>query len=163
MDEKLTKLSNFTLSFSTFALMPVFEGNHIYTRVVEKEREFLVDARPSRVIHKSCSDYGTSFKLATNKSKEYLGARHKLPIVVAYDYGTPCIFMPTLSPSSHYNVWFAMHAIEFFEDAGPSKSLVSFKNGQDVEVDVSVITMRTQLAMAYFLQQRFEIKRPSLF
>ncbi|MBK3494859.1 competence protein ComK [Viridibacillus sp. YIM B01967] len=163
MEEKLIKLSNFTLSFNTFALFPVFVDNQIYTRVIERDRDFLVEARPSRVIHKSCSDFGTSFKLATNKSREYLGARNKLPIVVAYDYGTPCIFLPTLSPSSHYNVWFAMHAIEYFEGSGPSKSIISFKNGQDVGVEVSILTMRSQLSMAYFLQQRFELKRPSLF
>ncbi len=41
----------------------------------------------------------------------FFGNQHKLPIVVAYDFGFPCIFLPTYSPNSIHNTWIGLHAI----------------------------------------------------
>ena len=86
-------------------LQPVIKGNKISTRVIERNCELNIPRKPIHIVKKSCDYYGGSFQNSTNTAKLALGKHHKTPIIVAHDFGTPYIFLPTMSPTSEQNIW----------------------------------------------------------
>jgi competence protein ComK len=159
--------SKYHVSFDTFILQPVKKGNKIETRVMERDGELTVPRKPHHIISKSCIYYGGSLQNATNSTTDTIGIRHKIPIIVAHDYGMPCIFLPTMSPSSEQNVWLAFHAINYFlpDDMG---CVVHFENGQSILLNISVATMQRQYSYAALLSKNFvyrqkQLNRPSSF
>ncbi len=53
----------------------------------------------------------TLFKMLCIAAKKFLNRLHKPPIVIAFNYGSPITFFPTLSPIAPDNVWIALHAV----------------------------------------------------
>ena len=136
-----TEDKSFLVSFETAALQPVQINNKVYTKVTNVSGDsMMIGKKPYDIVRQSCSYYGSSFQQAKNLSKEALGNYLKLPIVVAHDYGNPCILIPILSPKSDLNVWFSLKAIEGFH-ASEDGCIVQLTNGQTITVNSSTTTI----------------------
>lgn len=157
---KQLKEKPFLISFETAVLQPIRINNKVYTKVTNMSGETLmVSKKPFEIVRQSCAYYGSSFQQAKNLSKETLGNYLKLPIIVAYDYGNPCILIPLLSPKSDLNIWFSLSAIESFH-ASKRGCTILLTNGQSMTVDASINTISKQIGFANLLNMHF-LKRMS--
>ncbi|WP_342598843.1 competence protein ComK [Psychrobacillus sp. FSL H8-0483] len=157
---KKTEDQPFLVSFETAVLQPIVINNKVFTKVVNFSGESLVIGRkPYDIVRHSCSFYGSSFPQSVRLSREVIGNYLKLPIVIAHDYGNPCILIPILSPKSDLNVWFSFRAIESFVPSDDGCSIV-LTNGQKIQVTSSSNTISRQVAFANILNMHF-LKRMS--
>jgi len=159
--------ANYVISFDTFMLQPVNEGEVISTRVIERNRELNISKKPIHIVKKSCDYYGSSLQNSVNIARLTLGNHHKTPIIVAHDFGIPYIFLPTMSPTSEHNIWISYHAIGFLEPDGLG-CIVHLKNNCSYKVNISIATMYRQLGFCTFLERDFikkqkQLNRPSSY
>lgn len=151
---------SFLVSFETAALLPIVINNKVFTKVINFSGESaVIGKKPYDIVRHSCSYYGSSFQQAVKLSKEAVGNYLKLPILVAHDYGNPCILIPILSPKSDLNVWFSFRAIESFYPSNDGCTIV-LPNGQKIQVNSSPNTISRQVGFANILNMHF-LKRMS--
>jgi len=162
MDKKFTATSNYTVSFNTIALVPIWIENKLYTRVIENHTEFLVKMRPSAIIKKSLAFYGNSYKQATFFSRQSLGRLHKLPLMISHDFGVPLIMMPTLSAESEGSIWISFSSIDLYSINSHNQCVVHFTNSQALPVNVSHSTMCRQFVLSQFLSKHFQKTREKI-
>ena len=153
--------STYIVSFNTFVLQPVLKEDRMTTGVIERDRLVTVPRKPVHIIRKSCLYYGKSFQTATNSSKLILNKSHKVPIVVAHDFGTPLIFIPTMSATSEHNVWISLHAIENLKGDNMGCTIY-FGNDYSIKVNVSEATINRQYTLGSLLQKNFQKKQRQL-
>ncbi|MDN4606762.1 competence protein ComK [Sporosarcina highlanderae] len=163
--EELTILSKdlntrYIITEKTFVLAPEKTvDNKVFTRVMEREKTLIVSKKPIHIVTRSCAEYGSDYTTALKASKVLFGNnRQKSPILLANSYGTPYIFIPTLSPQSDQNVWIAYHAIDLFNTDGLGTS-VYFDNGQRFKTEISAPTLYRQYALARMIEKDFLKKR----
>ena len=166
MDRQIST-ANYIVSFDTFMLQPIRVGNTISTRVIERNGELRIPRKPIHIVRKSCDYYGGSLQNSTNTAKLALKKQHKVPIIVAHDFGKPYIFLPTMSPSSDENIWISSHAIDLItpDEMG---SIVHLENNISVKINISDTTMHRQLSLSNSLEKNFfqkqrQLNRPSSF
>lgn len=92
-------VNGYLISFNTYLLQPIQHDSKVFTHVIDKHNELIVTRKPMHVLRKSCLSLGSTYEAAKQSAKRFFGNQHKLPIVVAFDYGYPCIFLPTFSPA----------------------------------------------------------------
>lgn len=161
-------ITNYVISFDTFMLQPVNVDNKIVaTRVIERNCELTIPKKPIHIVKKSCDYYGGSLQTSINIAKIALGKHHKTPIIVAHDFGTPYIFLPTMSPTAEENIWISYHAIDFIERDNVG-SIVHLENNLSFKVNISASTMYRQYAFGNLLEKNFykkqkHLNRPSSF
>ena len=143
--------NSFFISFETAVLQPIKVNDLILTKVTNLSGDsHVVGKKPFDIVRHSCSFYGSSFKHTVSLSREAIGNYLKLPILIAHDFGNPCIFIPILSPKSDLNVWFSLKAIASFY---PSEEgcVVVLTNGQKITVSSSPQTISRQVGFANIL------------
>jgi len=151
---------SFLVTFETAVLEPKIINNRVFTQVTNFSGDsFHVGKKPYDVVRHSCAFYGTPFTNSVQLSKDIIGNFLKLPIVIAHDYGYPCIFIPMLSPKSDLNFWFSLNAIESYTSTEKG-CMITLPNGNSVQVPVSVNTVSRQVAYANMLNNHF-LKRMS--
>lgn len=161
-------LTNYVISFDTFMLQPVLVDNKtVATRVIERNREFTIPKKPIHIVKKSCSYYGGSLETSINIAKIAIGRHHKTPIIVAHDFGTPYIFLPTMSPSAEGNTWISHHSIDFIAPDN-TNCIVYLENNLSFKLNISATTMYRQYAFGNLLEKNFyrkqrQLNRPSSF
>ncbi|WP_338655466.1 competence protein ComK [Sporosarcina sp. FSL K6-1540] len=160
-------LGKYIVSFNTFLLLPVVQGNKLSTLVIERNGELNVSRKPVHIVKNSCHYYGGSLQNSTNTAKLAIGKRHKMPIIIAHDFGVPYIFLPTMSPNSEENVWVSYSAIDNIEPDGMG-CILYLENGLSFKLDISATTMYRQYAVAALLEKNFlkkqrQLNRPSKF
>ncbi|NYF23886.1 competence protein ComK [Sporosarcina sp. JAI121] len=159
--KKKKKTENYIVSFDTFMLQPVIKDNQVSTQVIERNGVVHVPRKPLHIVKKSCEYYAGSFQNSTNNAKLVIGKRHKLPIIVAHDFGVPYIFLPTMSPSADQNTWISHNAIENIEEHDLG-SVILLENGQSFVLNVSATTMHRQHSFATILEKIFLKKQRQL-
>ncbi|KXH84120.1 competence protein ComK [Sporosarcina sp. HYO08] len=152
--ERKPSFANYVITFDTFMLQPIRDGNKLSTRVIERNNDFILPRKPLHIVRKSCDHYGGSLQNSTNTAKHTLGNKHKTPIILAQGFGAPYIFLPTLSPNSEQNVWISYHAIDYFETHGLG-SIVHLENNQSFKLNIASTTLYRQYSFAGFLEKNF--------
>lgn len=144
--------SPYIISFDTFIIKPVFSNKKVSSLIMEKDKEIASVRRPSHIIRKSCYHYGNSFQSVTTSSKRVLRKSHKLPIVIAHDFGQPLVFLPTMSPTASDVEWVALHAIQNVTQS-TTGCTVYFSNGKSTDLAVSESTFHRQYTLGTFLKK----------
>lgn len=154
-------VNGYLMSFNTYLLEPIQYNSKIFTRVIDKHNELIVTRKPLHVLRKSCISLGTTYEAAKHSAKRFFGNQHKLPIVVTFDYGYPCIFLPTYSPNSIHNIWIGLHAIS---NIVPSKMgcIVTLKNDQQIELPVQYASISKQFVNASMLYKHYMNERKQI-
>lgn len=128
-----------------------------FTYVLEKKREYLVQASTRRVIKKCCFMFGTSLDEALRFSRTITNASNKLPIALG-SYEQPYIFIPTLSPDRPYTMWISYHAILNCEINAKVDCTIQLDNHirSFFKTNVSTATLQTQITRAMILERNYE-------
>lgn len=147
--------SPYIISFDTFIIQPIMTPNKIESAIIERNQEITSFRRPSQIVRKSCYYYGNSFQSIINSSKRILGKSHKLPIVIAHDFGQPLVFFPTMSPTSIHTEWIGLHAIRNITPS-PLGCTIHLENDRYSEVMVSEATLHRQYTLATLLKHKYQ-------
>lgn len=153
MLENVIVVNSYHISFNTYLIEPMQHGNKIYSRVHDKNGEYVVERKPLYIVRNSCNVLGGNYNNARNLAKRFLGKeKHKLPIVISHDYGIPNVFFPLLSPASPNNVWIGLHAIinirrlkDFTE--------ITLKNGKIFVLQINYASFCAQYVCATMLHK----------
>lgn len=144
----------YTISFDTFILQPITSDQNrgIYTKVIEREQEFIAFSSPMTIVRESLKSYGTNYNAALKSAQQKLDRTHKVPIVIAHDFGLPLVFMPTLSATSMHNIWVALHSVDSFNLTEDGFCSLTLENGQDYLIDVTCATFYRQFSLSSLLK-----------
>ncbi|WP_108306286.1 competence protein ComK [Metalysinibacillus jejuensis] len=147
--------SNYLISFDTLLITPTLVEGKLASQIIDKNLECVVLRKPLYLIRKSCLTLGLSYEMARKNAKNFFSNQHKLPIVISHQYGMPCIFFPTLSPSSPHNSWVGLHAVKRI-DPSPEGCALTLTTNQQLTLDISYTTMLKQYANATLLYRHFK-------
>nr|WP_106783781.1 competence protein ComK [Lysinibacillus timonensis] len=157
MDE--TILQSYHLSFNSYLVEPMMHEGKLYSRVYDKSGEVIVSKKPIQIIRKSCLLMGTSYKAAREVSKKFFGPeKHKLPIVITYDFGNALVFFPILSPSSPNNVWVGLHSIINIRKSN-DQTIITLKDNRELTVQINCSSFSMQYVCATMLQKHATSQR----
>lgn len=131
MQNNLPEVTKYIVTNSTFCLISYSQRNKIFTLVLDKHGKVTTPYKPLRIIRHTCLLHGSTFDATVFQSKQFFGHnRHKLPIMVAYNFGDPCIMFPLFSPHSKQNIWISLNAIVNIQEYDES-TIVSFIDGSE--------------------------------
>lgn len=159
MISNLTQNSNYIISNSTFCLTSYQHRDKIHTAILDKYGKTTSPYKPLRLIRNTCRLHGSSYDASKYQARRFFGDnKHKLPIMVAYDFGDPCILFPLYSPYSHQNIWISLNSIINISESG-DKTLVTFMDGTEISLAINMKSFNQQYVRAamyykYLLLQR---------
>lgn len=142
---------------NTYLIEPIERNGKYHSIVYDKHGMFFVNKRPFRILSDTLKKLGTTYKVANEFSKKFLGKeKHKVPIVMSYDQ--PYTFLPLLSPYSSKNIWIAQHAIINIRKCDDSSTEITLKNGCEFILPLHYTSFCAQYVCATMLQ-KFAIKQ----
>lgn len=145
-------MKNYEVNDETMAIIGLNEKN---SKVLEKEREYLISTNSYEVLDYSCQYFGSSYVGRLDGSKKMLDAKYKLPIIV--EESAELIFFPISSPENEDCIWIAL---QWFDDIVEinKKIYIRLKNGRKIEVKTSKYSIKNQVMRAsrlnYILKER---------
>ncbi|MGD6942463.1 competence protein ComK [Cytobacillus gottheilii] len=111
---------------------------HLYTRVIEGDKTFLVRMTPLEVLEYTLTSVGSDLKGATKSARIILGKGYMTPIIVNA-YQEVCMF-PTHSPKSEHCIWFnPKNIINIEENGRNTKVILNYHFTILVEVNIKSI------------------------
>ncbi len=116
------------------------------TKVVEDEREFIVEKKAFKIMDDSCKYFGSSYQGRFEGSKKILGSKiYKAPIIVEETRGM--IYFPTTSARLDDCSWFSLQKIKRVEKK-EYKTEIYFQNNKNIVLDISYESFQNQLLRA---------------
>lgn len=134
---------NYEINYDTQLILPI---NEFKARVVEHDKEYIIDRSVQEILEHSCEYFGSSFEGRKDGTKKMLGITHKSPIIV--EESRKMIFFPTASPEREDCIWINLEKIEKYYKIENGKSAILFKNGDILEFDVSYGSLSNQILRA---------------
>lgn len=136
--------------------LAVISVDYNKTKVIEKNREYLIDKRAYSIMDESCNYYGSTYKGRLNAAKNILNCSYKLPILV--EESQSIIFFPTKSSLEEDCCWINFNYIKSVDKKINNKSTILFENGTEIDIDTSKLSIENQIArstrLCYLLNQR---------
>ena len=132
-------MKDYEINEETYAIIAQDLGK---TRVIEKDYEYDVTKDAYKVMDDSCKYYGSSYKGRIEAAKELLNCSYKLPILV--EESSVLIFFPIKSSLLDDCCWINLNGISNIEKID-NKSKITFKNGKEVILDVSKLSLENQI------------------
>ena len=148
MYKNLSPVTNYVITNSTFMLKSFAHRNRIQTLISDKHGKVTFANKPLKIIRSTCRLHGSSFEASKYQAKQFFGKnKNKLPIMVAYDFGDPCILFPLFSPLSPQNIWISLHAIANIK-AKDSETIVTFIDGSEEILPLHIKSFNHQYVRA---------------
>ena len=139
-------LNSYEINKETIAIIPISNNN---SKVLEEENTININKYSSMIIDDSCRFFGSSYMGRHEGTKSLLGINYKSPIVV--EESNEIIFFPTASPRVEDCHWISLKHVDKLEKNG-LKTKILFKNGQELNLNVSYGSLENQLLRATRLQ-----------
>lgn len=133
----------------------LIQGKENSTKVIEEDKEYIVDKNIHKIVDESCKNFGSSLKGRYEGTYKLTGIRYKAPIIVS-EY-LSIIMIPTGSTRGEVCHWINLASIKKLERNEHNNAIVVFHNGKKMELEVSYFTMLNQLAKATRLD--YQIRR----
>ncbi|MDD3340695.1 MAG: competence protein ComK [Bacilli bacterium] len=139
-------IDHYEINPSTIALIAVGTSE---TKVLEEDRVFMINKNTTDIINHSCKYFGSSLVGRKEGTKALTGVSYKAPIII--EETQSIIFFPTSSPRFDNCSWISLNHINDYFRAN-QMSLVTFKNGQSLEIDISFGSLENQVLRATRLE-----------
>ncbi len=152
---------NYEITYDTQLLFPIDKNK---TKIVETDNEYIIDNPIMEVLEHSCEYFGSSYEGRKLGTKKLLGITHKSPIII--EESREIIFFPTNSPDNKDCMWLNLEKIEKYYKVNNKKSCIQFKNGDLIEVNISLGSLTNQILRAtrlkYVLNERINKKEDNI-
>jgi competence protein ComK len=136
----------------TLAILPLEYGSKTYSQILELDKEIHSPFKPLDIIKTSCSFFGCSYEGRKVGSKKLIGYTHKVPITI--DSTNYMYFFPTSSPSKAHCAWISHEHVLDYKRTELDTTLVTFRNKQSIEIDISTHTFENQMLRTALLRTK---------
>lgn len=141
-------IEEYEINEDTQAIIPI---NEHQSRVYEKEEEYIVNMPSNKIISYNCSFYGSSYNGRCEGTKSLIGIKTKYPIII--EESRKIIFFPTSSTRGQQTNWISLNNIKNY-DKDEISSIINFKNGKKLPIDISYYSLNNQYYRAMMLKQK---------
>lgn len=150
-------MKNYEINSETLAIIPI---ENYKSKIIEKEREFIVDMTPIKIIDNSCQYFGSSYQGRFLGTKSLIGVSHKAPIII--EESREIIFFPTNSPRLYECAWISLKHLSNYK-RNDETAKISFNNGNHLELDISYGSLDNQVLRAARLESVLRIRKENKF
>lgn len=138
---------NYEINIETLAVIPINEQK---TKILEIDRELIINYNFLDIINNSCKYFGSSLKGRIEGSKSIIGNNYKLPIII--EEINKIIFIPLASSKSNKCIWLSLNNILNHQKYNNHSSLITFINNKSIEIPISYGSLYNQILRATRLQ-----------
>jgi competence protein ComK len=146
-------MKDYEINNSTLAILSI---NKKCSKVIEEDEEFFVEKDSTQIINDSCKFFGSSYLGRFEGTKDLIGVNYKAPIII--EETKEIIFFPTSSPRFNNCNWICLNKIANISKL-KSKSIINFKNGNFIEIDVSYNSLENQILRSTLLESRMRSRK----
>ena len=139
-------MNYYEINNETLAIIPYSDEK---SKVLEVNDEYIVNETPYEIMENSCRYFGSSLEGRINGSKDMLGSVYKIPIMV--EESQKLIFFPTEALNSPRVGFIAYKNIKNVNKYG-TKTVVEFKNGNDILINCPYFSMKNQIFRCNMLE-----------
>lgn len=139
-------MTNYEINRETLAVMPIDENT---SRVIERDRDFIVYNNIMSIIDNSCRYFGSSYNGRFLGTKRLMGISHKSPIII--EETSKIIFFPTTSPRIGKCAWISLNNIKDYKK-NYGNTIIIFSCGKELELEISYGIIDNQILRASRLE-----------
>ena len=136
---KVLDMKEYEINAQTLAVIPVKENK---TRIIEMNKELMVNLPCREIIDNSCKFFGSSLEGRVNGTKTLTGITHKSPIII--EESKKIIFFPTKSSRKSTCCWISYNNILKYEDILEGV-LITFSCGKQIKLGISYTIIDNQV------------------
>ncbi|MDD2434638.1 MAG: competence protein ComK [Bacilli bacterium] len=142
---------NYEINRGTLVIIPVTDK---ISQIIEEDNQFLVKKSTTKIIDESCKFFGSSYLGRKDGTKKLIGVTYKSPIIIS-EYSN-LIFFPTSSPRFDNCYWVSLCNIkDYYKNKSDiNKSIIVFKNGKEIQLNLSFFTLENQIYRATMLESK---------
>ncbi|OLN23820.1 hypothetical protein BTO30_02420 [Domibacillus antri] len=144
----------FCIRPDTMLLKPVDFGNSTLVYESSQEPAFIPE-KTSTIVQKSCLRHASTYDGRKKASKQLLGIKSKLPLVI--DHVEGIYLFPIASHLKPDCVWIALSHVKSLKKVEKKETEVTFKDGQKVMVHASILVLFSQMHLAIELRKRLKM------
>ena len=141
-------LKEYEINEATQAIIPIDDKKSM---IYEEEAEYVVDMPSNKIINFNCNYYGSSYDGRCKGTKSLTGIKTKYPIII--EESRQIIFFPTNSTRNQQSKWIALNNVKQLIKTS-NKTIVEFKNGSKINMDISYYSLNNQFCRAMMLQNK---------
>lgn len=146
---------SYEITEETLAIVPM---DNYRSKVIEMDNVLTIDKTPMEIINNSCQFFGSSYDGRHMGTKNLIGVSHKSPIII--EESKEIIFFPTNSPRLYNCCWVSLKNIDNYRKLN-SNSMVTFKTGYLLELDISYGSLDNQILRATRLESVLRARKRS--
>lgn len=146
----------YEINLSTLLLIGL---NDTSTKVVEIEKEFIVDSSCKDIINNSCKYFGSSLVDRINSTKRLVNISSKSPILI--EESRSIIFFPLKSTREKNNIWISFNNLVSYEKNN-KKTLFKFYGNKDYLLDFSYYIVDNQVTRSMMLDYVLKKRKETL-
>lgn len=137
---------NYEINQETLAIIPI---NSNQSKIIEEDSIITINKETTKIIDDSCRYFGSSYIGRHEGTKSLLGINYKSPIVI--EESGEIIFFPTASPRVNDCYWISLKHVDRIKKS-ENATKIMFKNGKELELNISYGSLQNQLFRASRLQ-----------
>ena len=145
-------MNYYEINDETMAVIPI---DYDKTKIIEKEREYIIEKKAYTIMDESCKYYGSTYKGRLKASKEILNCSYKLPVLIEESHNI--VFFPTKSSLEEDCCWINFNYIKDISK-NDGKCLIIFTNNKEIVFNVSKLSVENQITrstrLSYIIDQR---------
>lgn len=134
-------MKDYEINEETFCLLP----NGEYTKVVEKDKIFIVKNNVQKIMENSCEYFGSTYEGRKKGTTKLTGITHKAPIII--EESNSIIFFPTKSSRLKDCSWISLNNLKNYYKSA-DKIILEFYDNQKVSLDISYGVINNQILRA---------------
>lgn len=146
-------MQEYEINDDTLAIIPLGEFK---SKIIEKDRTFIVDISPIKIIDNSCRYFGSSYQGRFLGTKNLIGVSHKAPIII--EESREIIFFPTNSPRIEDCAWLSLKNLDNYKK-NKNASIVIFNDGHLLDLNISYGTLDNQVLRAARLETVLRLRK----
>lgn len=145
---------NYSVNDDTLAIIPNGKNK---SNILESQKYFENNNPTKKVIEDSCEYFGVSYNSRVRGSMNIINSRYKTPIIIKDS--SRMIFFPVSSPIRTNSLWVSFNNIkDYYPKRNKKKTIIIFKNGYKLEINVSFYSFNQQYLKASKLNSILSIR-----
>ena len=146
-------MNNYEINNDTLAIIPI---DNYKSKIIEKNKEFIVDETPIKIIENSCQYFGSSYQGRFMGTKKLIVVTHKAPIII--EESREIIFFPTNSPRLYECAWISLKNLNNYKRNNDTSEIL-FNNGNLLNLDISYGSLDNQVLRAARLESVLRLRK----
>lgn len=130
---------SYEINRNTMALIPI---NDDQTKIIERNRIFIINENIMSIIKNSCEYFGSSYLGRKEGTKKLTGITHKSPIII--EESNNLIYFPTESPRLNSCSWIGFNNIKNYIN-NKGKATIIFDNDKVLDLNISYNSLDNQV------------------